>query len=214
MVVRVLERAAAAQGIDGVAAATDDERIAAAVAKAGFRALMTDPSCRNGTERIAQAARDLPADGYLNVQGDEPLVDPRALEELARLLRGGAEMATLARPLEEGEEQLPQIVKVVLDGRGRALYFSRSLIPYPRAKGEVAPLAHLGLYGFSAAALQRFARLPETALERAEGLEQLRALWHGIPIEVAVGKFRSVAVDTAEDLDRVRRLFEEEERRA
>jgi len=213
MVVRVLERAAAAQGIDAVAAATDDERIAAAVAKAGFRALMTDPSCRNGTERIAQAARDLPADGYLNVQGDEPLVDPRALEELARLLRGGAEMATLARPLEEGEEQLAQIVKVVLDGRGRALYFSRSLIPYPRAKGEVAPLAHLGLYGFSAAALQRFARLPETALERAEGLEQLRALWHGIPIEVGVGRWRSMAVDTPEDLERVRALFAQEQRR-
>ena len=213
MVVRVLERAAAAQGIDAVAAATDDERIAAAVAKAGFRALMADPSCRNGTERIAQAARDLPADGYLNVQGDEPLVDPRALEELARLLRGGAEMATLARPLEGGEEQLPQIVKVVLDGRGRALYFSRSLIPYPRAKGEVAPLAHLGLYGFSAAALQRFARLPETALERAEGLEQLRALWHGIPIEVGVGRWRSMAVDTPEDLERVRALFAQEQRR-
>ncbi len=213
MVVRVLERAAAAQGIDAVAAATDDERIAAAVAKAGFRALMTDPPCRNGTERIAQAARDLPADGYLDVQGDEPLVDPRALEELARLLRGGAEMATLARPLEEGEEQLAQIVKVVLDGRGRALYFSRSLIPYPRAEGEVAPLAHLGLYGFSAAALQRFARLPETALERAEGLEQLRALWHGIPIEVGVGRWRSAAVDTPEDLERVRALFAQEQRR-
>jgi 3-deoxy-manno-octulosonate cytidylyltransferase (CMP-KDO synthetase) len=214
MVVRVLERAAAARGIDAVAAATDDERIAAAVVKAGFRALMTDPSCRNGTERIAQAARDLPADGYLNVQGDEPLLDPRALEELARLLRGGAGMATLARPLDAGEEKLPQIVKVVLDARGRALYFSRSLIPYPRAPGEVAPLAHLGLYGFSAAALQQFARLPETALERAEGLEQLRALWHGIPIEVGVGRWRSLAVDTPEDLERVRRLFQEQRREA
>jgi len=210
MVVRVAERASRARGVDEVAVATDDERIARAVTAAGFRAVMTDPACRNGTERIAQAARDLPADGYLNVQGDEPLVDPRAIDEVARLLRAGAEMATVARPLEPGEEQLPQVVKVVLDARGCALYFSRSLIPFPRVKGELAPLAHLGLYGFSAAALQRIARLPETALERAEGLEQLRALWHGIAIQVGVGDFRSVAVDTPEDLDRVRQLWRAE----
>jgi 3-deoxy-manno-octulosonate cytidylyltransferase (CMP-KDO synthetase) len=213
MVVRVLQRASRAEGVDEIAVATDDERIARAVRQAGFRALMTDPACSNGTMRIAQAARDLPADGYLNVQGDEPLVDPRAITELARLVRNGAEMATVARYLEPGEEKQPQVVKVVLDARGRALYFSRSLIPYPRSPGEVLPLAHIGLYGFSAQTLQKFARLPETNLERAEGLEQLRALWHGIPIEVAVGKFRSAAVDTAEDLERVRRLFEEEERR-
>ncbi|HEY5678085.1 MAG TPA: 3-deoxy-manno-octulosonate cytidylyltransferase [Myxococcales bacterium] len=209
MVVRVAERAAQARGIDEVAVATDDARIAQAVAAAGFRPLMTDPACRNGTERIAQAARDLPADGYLNVQGDEPLIDPEAIAQVAAMLRAGAQLATLARPLQKGEEDLPQVVKVVLDSAGRALYFSRSLIPYPRAAGEVAPLAHIGLYGFSAAALQQFARLPETALERAEGLEQLRALWHGIPIAVGVGDFRSVAVDTPEDLERVRSLFAE-----
>jgi 3-deoxy-manno-octulosonate cytidylyltransferase (CMP-KDO synthetase) len=208
MVVRVAQQAAKAEGIDEVAVATDDERIAHAVTQAGFRALMTDPSCRNGTERIAQAARDLPADGYLNVQGDEPLVDPHAITALGKLVKAGAEMATLARHLEPGEEHLPQVVKVVLDARGRALYFSRSLIPYPRSPGEVLPLAHIGLYGFSAATLQRIARLPETNLERAEGLEQLRALWHGIPIEVGVGRYRSVAVDTPDDLERVRRLFQ------
>ena len=210
MVVRVAQRASRAEGIDEVAVATDDQRIATAVNQAGFRALMTDPGWKNGTERIAQAARDLPADGYLNVQGDEPLVDPGAIAEVARLVRNGAEMATVARHLQPGEERLPQVVKVVLDAQGRALYFSRSLIPYPRSPGEVLPLAHIGLYGFSAATLQRLARLPETNLERAEGLEQLRALWHGIPIQVGVGKFRSVAVDTPEDLERVRRLFAEE----
>lgn len=208
MVVRVAQRAAKAQGIDEVAVATDDERIFRAVTQAGFRAVMTDPACRNGTERVAQAARDLPAGGYLNVQGDEPLVDPRAIAHLARLVRGGAEMATLARPLAPGEEDLPQVVKVVLDARSRALYFSRSLIPYPRTPGEVRPLAHLGLYGFSAETLQRLARLPETSLERAEGLEQLRALWNGIPIEVGVGEYGSVAVDTPDDLERVRRLYQ------
>jgi 3-deoxy-manno-octulosonate cytidylyltransferase (CMP-KDO synthetase) len=209
MVVRVAQRASEADGIDQVAVATDDPRIADAVAGAGFRVVMTDPACRNGTERIAQAAGDVPADGYLNVQGDEPLVEPRSISEVARLLRQGAPMATVARPLEPFEEDLSQVVKVVLDSEGRALYFSRSLIPFPRAVGELQPLAHLGLYGYSAATLHRFAKLPETVLERAEGLEQLRALYFRIPIHVAVGDFRSVAVDTPEDLERVRRLFEQ-----
>jgi 3-deoxy-manno-octulosonate cytidylyltransferase (CMP-KDO synthetase) len=213
MVVRVAQRASQAQGIDQVAVATDDQRIAAAVEGAGFRAIMTDPQCRNGTERIAQAARDLKADGYLNVQGDEPLIDPRAIEQVAGLVRQGARMATLARPLQPGEESLPQVVKVVLDIRHRALYFSRSMIPYPRGPGGLAPLAHVGLYGFAAETLQQFARLPETALERAEGLEQLRALFHGIPIDVGVGNFPSAAVDTPEDLERVRQLIAGDQRR-
>ena len=213
MVVRVAERARGAAGIDEVAVATDDERIANAVQAAGFRALMTDPAWRNGTERIAQAAHDLPADGYLNVQGDEPLIYPRSIARVAELVRSGAEMVTLARPLEPGEAARPQAVKVVLDARHRALYFSRSLIPYPRREGEVAPLAHIGIYGFSAETLRRFARLEETPLERAEGLEQLRAIWHGIPIEVAVVDHRPAAVDTLEDLERVRRLFADEQRR-
>jgi 3-deoxy-manno-octulosonate cytidylyltransferase (CMP-KDO synthetase) len=213
MVVRVAQRASQAQGIDQVAVATDDPRIAAAVEGAGFRAIMTDPHCRNGTERIAQAARDLKADGYLNVQGDEPLIDPRAIAQVAGLVRQGARMATLARPLQPGEESLAQVVKVVLDSGRRALYFSRSMIPYPRGAGELAPLAHVGLYGFAAETLQQFARLPETALERAEGLEQLRALFHGIPIDVGVGDFPSAAVDTAEDLERVRQLIAGDQRR-
>ena len=207
MVVRVLQRASRAEGIDEVAVATDDERIARAVTQAGFRALMTDPGCRNGTERIAQAARKLAADGYLNVQGDEPLIDPGAITALGKLVRGGAEMATLARPLQPDEAQQPGVVKVVLDRKGNALYFSRSLIPFPRSAGELGPLAHIGLYGFSAEALQRFASLPETDLERAEGLEQLRALWHGMRISVSVGSWTSIAVDTPEDLERVRRAY-------
>jgi 3-deoxy-manno-octulosonate cytidylyltransferase (CMP-KDO synthetase) len=213
MVVRVAQRASRAEGIDEVAVATDDDRIAHAVRHAGFRAVMTSPECRNGTERIAEAAAQVPAEGYLNVQGDEPLVDPRAIAEVARLVRNGAGMATVARHLEPGEEQQPQVVKVVLDSRGRALYFSRSVIPYPRSPGEVLPLAHIGLYGFTAAVLQRLARLPETNLERAEGLEQLRALWNGIDIEVSVGKFTCAAVDTPADLERVRKLYDEEQRR-
>ena len=207
MVVRVAQRVSRAEGIDEIAVATDDERIAQAVTQAGFRAVMTDPACRNGTERIAQAARDLPADGFLNVQGDEPLIDPDAITALGKLVRGGAEMATLARPMKPEEAQQPGVVKVVLDRDGRALYFSRSLIPFPRSPGEVFPLAHIGLYGFSAETLQHFARLEETCLERAEGLEQLRALWHGLRISVSVGHWTSIAVDTPEDLERVRGIY-------
>jgi 3-deoxy-D-manno-octulosonate cytidylyltransferase len=212
MIVRVCQRADRAEGLDEIAVATDDARIAHAVTAAGFRAVMTGDA-RNGTERIAQAAALVPADAYLNVQGDEPLVDPRAITAVANLAREGAEMATAARPLQDGEAEQASVVKVVLDHHGRALYFSRSLVPYPRGEGELQPLAHLGIYGFSAAFLYRFAKLPETKLERAEGLEQLRALYYGHAIEVAVGPWTSVAVDTPEDLERARALYSEEQRR-
>jgi 3-deoxy-manno-octulosonate cytidylyltransferase (CMP-KDO synthetase) len=212
LVVRVCERAARAETLDEIAVATDDARIADAVAAAGFRAVMTGQA-RNGTERVAQAAQMVAAEGYLNVQGDEPLVDPRAITAVANLVRQGAQMATAARPLEPEEATQTGVVKVVLDHRGRALYFSRSVIPFPRSPGEVAPLAHLGIYGFSASFLYRFIQLPETGLERAEGLEQLRALYHGHPIEVAIGPWRSVGVDTPEDLERARALYTDEQRR-
>jgi 3-deoxy-manno-octulosonate cytidylyltransferase (CMP-KDO synthetase) len=212
MVVRVARIAASSQGVDEVAVATDDERIARAVRDAGFRALMTSPACRNGTERIAQAARELPADGYLNVQGDEPLLDPAAIEALAQLVRKGHAMATLARPLAPGEDVAePGLVKVVLAEDGRAIYFSRAPIPHPRAPGHVQPLVHIGLYGFSRDYLLQFAALPETALERAESLEQLRALAHGHPIQVGLGFWTSIAVDTPADLERVRRAVEAKE---
>jgi len=212
MIVRVCERAARAEGVDQIAVATDDARIAEAVCAAGFRAVMTGDA-RNGTERIAQAARSVAADAYLNVQGDEPLIDPRAITAVANLLRQGAQMATAARPLRPEEAGEPSVVKVVLDHRGRALYFSRSPIPFPRNAGEVVPLAHLGVYGFSAAFLDRFARLPETPLERAEGLEQLRALYHGHAVEVAVGPWSSAGVETPEDLERARASYLDEQRR-
>ena len=211
MVVHVAERAARALGKVNVAVATDDERIAAAVRAHGFRALLTDPACRNGTERVAQAARDFPADGYLNIQGDEPLIDPRAIEALAALVRGGATMATLARPLEDAEAEQPSVVKVVCNLKGQALYFSRSLIPYPRKRPPDpagGALAHIGLYGFSASFLQIYSRLAATALEEIEQLEQLRALAHGYSIEVAVVPYTSIAVDTPADLERVRQAMQ------
>jgi len=213
LIVRVCERASLVDGIDHLCVATDDERVASAVSRAGFRALLTPRECRNGTERIAAAAEQVRADGYLNVQGDEPLVDPGAIAAVGELLRRGAEMATAARPLASDEAADPSVVKVVLGENGRALYFSRSLVPFARNSGEVAPLAHLGIYGYSAATLRRFASLPETALERAESLEQLRALYFGQRIDVAVGPWHSVAVDTPDDLERARVEFLREKRR-
>jgi 3-deoxy-manno-octulosonate cytidylyltransferase (CMP-KDO synthetase) len=183
------------------------------VVRAGFRALLTPRECRNGTERVAAASEQVRADGYVNVQGDEPLVDPGAIAAVADLLRRGAEMGTAARPLAAGEAADPSVVKVVLGEGGRAIYFSRSLIPHARNAGEVAPLAHLGIYGYSAASLRRFASLPETPLERAEGLEQLRALYYGQRIDVAVGPWHSLAVDTPDDLERARAEFLREKRR-
>lgn len=214
MVVRVAEACARAPGVDEVVVATDDARIEAAVRAAGFRALLTSPKCRNGTERVAEAAERLDAGILLNIQCDEPLVEPAAVAALAALLRSGVEYGTLARPLLPGEEAKESVVKVVLDAKGRALYFSRSLIPFPRTPGLLPPLAHLGLYGYSRAFLRAFAQLPETALEQAEGLEQLRALFHGHPLFVRAGPWSSVAVDTPEDLETVRRILAAQDSRA
>ena len=207
MVVRVAEAASRARGVDKVVVATDYERIAAAVTDAGFEARITSEGCRNGTERVAEAARSLDGDAYLNVQGDEPLVDPAAISSLAMLLREGVAYGTLARPMLDDEAANPSVVKVVLDAKSRALYFSRSLLPFPRTPGLVRPLAHLGLYGFSRDFLQTFAQLPETALEQAEGLEQLRALFYGHALHVRVGDWTSTAVDTPADLEHVRALW-------
>ncbi len=208
MVVRVLERVRNASGVDAIAVATDDARVKDAVERAGGRAVMTSAACANGTTRVAEVARSVPADFYVNVQGDEPLLAPGAIERVAALLRAGAPMATLARPASLEELGRASVVKVVLGAGGRALYFSRATIPHSRDPHVVAPLAHVGIYGFASATLHAFAALPETDLERAEGLEQLRAIFHGIPCIVGVGDYGSPAVDTQEDLDRVRALVQ------
>jgi 3-deoxy-manno-octulosonate cytidylyltransferase (CMP-KDO synthetase) len=208
MIAHVVERVRLARGLDAVWVATDSDEIAAAARAAGARVAMTSPDCPSGTDRVAEAARAIDAELVLNIQGDEPLLPPAAVETLhATLAEGvgrGIELATLARPLEPSEEGLAQVVKVVLAEDSTALYFSRSLVPYPRQPGLVVPLAHVGLYGYTRGALQRLASLRPTALERAEGLEQLRALGHGMRMAVAVGPWKTQAVDTAEDLAQVR----------
>lgn len=210
MVVRVLERAQAARGVDQVVVATDSERIAQVVRAAGGTAVMTPAECPSGSDRVARAARQLDeADVVVNVQGDEPLLASAAIEQLLTAFDDPAvEMATLARKLTPTEFENPNVVKVVSDLRGDALYFSRAPIPHLRG-GGISPLAraHVGIYGFRADFLQRFAELPPTPLEQAERLEQLRVLEHGYRIRVVQTDYRAVGVDTPEDLERVREIF-------
>ncbi len=208
MIVHVLERAQRAKGVDRVLVATDSAAIASAVRTAGGEAVMTGADCASGTDRCAAAVRGLQdLEVVVNVQGDEPLLDPRAIERLLEAFEDPTvEMATLARPLEAGEAENPNVVKLVQDLRGNALYFSRASIPYARGEGA-EPLGHVGIYGFRADFLQTFARLAPTPLERSERLEQLRALEHGHRIRVLTTDYRSIGVDTPEDLERVRAIF-------
>jgi 3-deoxy-manno-octulosonate cytidylyltransferase (CMP-KDO synthetase) len=192
-----------------VAVATDDPRIAEAAERAGAVAVMTGPAA-TGTDRVAEAARGLhPApEIVVNLQGDEPLIEPEAIETLVAAMADGVELATLARPLDAGEAERPQVVKVVTTLAGDALYFSRAPIPHRRA-GGTSPLmrAHVGIYAFTAGALQRFAGLSPGRLEGEEALEQLRALEHGERIRVAETAYRGFGIDTPEDLERARALM-------
>jgi 3-deoxy-manno-octulosonate cytidylyltransferase (CMP-KDO synthetase) len=211
MVLHVVDACRRAGVFAEVVVATDDARIAEVVARAGARAELTRPDHLSGTDRVAEVAGRLPADGrsvVLNVQGDEPLVEPAALATLLGAFdEPGVEMATLVRPLEEAERLLPQVVKAVLDVRGDALYFSRADLPFARDGAPVQRWAHLGLYGYRRQTLARLARLQPTPLERAESLEQLRALEHGIRIRCVQTEARSLGVDTPEDLARAEALL-------
>ena len=211
MVERVYERAAAAQGIAGVLVATDDDRIAGAVARFGGAVAMTRPDHASGTDRIAEVARGLSCDIVVNVQGDEPALDPAAIEAAVEPLRADPSvlMGTLGTRLDPSADfQNPNIVKVLVDRQGYALYFSRAPVPYRREAREALTgvLRHVGLYVYRREFLLTLASLPRTPLERIESLEQLRAIEHGYRIRVVETAYSSVSVDTPEDLERVRRL--------
>ena len=214
LVVRVAELAARMETTDEVIVATDDARIAEAVEAAGLRAEMTGDH-PTGTDRVAEVLRRRHADIVLNLQGDEPLLDPGDLDALVRALLDDpeADMATLAHPFgDEDEWRDPNVVKVLVGEDGHALWFSRAAIPGAHAGGaDDAPWRmaerHVGVYAFRGASLKRFLNLPRTALERAEGLEQLRALEHGLRILVAPASGLPVGVDTPEDLERVRAIW-------
>jgi 3-deoxy-manno-octulosonate cytidylyltransferase (CMP-KDO synthetase) len=208
VIAHVVERALRARGADVVAVATDDERIAEAARQAGAQVVITGPAA-TGTDRVAQAARALSPrpDVVVNLQGDEPMLEPQAVEAVIRAVLEGAEIATLARPLDPEEWVGTQAVKVVTDARGDALYFSRAPIPHRRGGGMPAlARAHVGIYGFTADALERFAALPAGRLEQEEALEQLRALEQGLRIRVVDTNYAGFGVDTPEDLERARAL--------
>ncbi|MED5619038.1 3-deoxy-manno-octulosonate cytidylyltransferase [Ideonella sp. BN130291] len=222
MVVRVAERAALSQASDIVVAA-DDALIVDACTAHGVRVVLTRKDHPSGSDRLAEACEQLGWQGdhrVVNVQGDEPLIDPALIDACAALLdqRPDCMVSTVAHPIQDPADfSNPNVVKVVLDAANRALYFSRASIPWwrdgPQAAGvsalpSPAPLRHVGLYGYRAGFLRGFPQLAPAPLERMESLEQLRVLWHGERIAVHVSPHApGIGVDTPEDLARVRAMF-------
>lgn len=209
LIEHVYRRAAAAPGVARTVVLTDDERVAEAVRGFDGEVEMTPGDCVSGTDRIAWAARSWDAAAIVNVQGDEPLIDPELIGALVRHLAEHPDdpMVTAAAPAAAEDIDDPNVVKVVVDARGYALYFSRAPIPYRRNPEGAAPRRHLGIYGYRRDCLLRLAGLAPSPLERSESLEQLRALEHGIPIRVLEAAEASPGVDTIEDLERVEALL-------
>ena len=228
MIEHVYQRASQAQSLDQLLVATDDERIAQVVRDFGGRAVMTSPQHKSGSDRIAEVAAKLECDVVVNIQGDEPLIEPAAIDALTRPFATVPElrMSTLATRLEDYSNQLkPSVVKVVVDKEGFALYFSRAPIPHFRLDSSAEwpdnrprqhpqsglwPLRHLGLYAYTRPTLLWLSSLPQTPLEVTEGLEQLRALENGCRIKVVEVEYQSISVDTPEDLELVQRMMEGE----
>ena len=195
--------------MDQVIVATDDERITVAVSRFGGCAMMTSPEHRSGTDRIAEVTRQTDAAVVVNIQGDEPLMSPEPIDRVVEFLQAHAAvpMATVMTALAERDAPNPNIVKVVVDHDGYAMYFSRSTIPFTRQPAPAPQWKHLGLYGYQRDFLLRFSQLAPTPCEQAEQLEQLRALEHGYRIKVLETSHDSIGVDTPEDLTRVERLL-------
>lgn len=218
MVQWVYEKASQAESLNEVWVATDDERILKAVEAFGGRAVMTSKELTSGTDRIAQAADQIGADVYVNIQGDEPMMDPHGIDlATALVVSGRFQMASLMTPLKTQQDlENPTVVKVITDASARAIYFSRFPIPYSRHSpietgdmpgGEFACKRHVGLYVYTREVLFKFRSLPPSKLEKGEMLEQLRALANGISIGMAEADFESIGVDTPEDLERVRSIL-------
>jgi 3-deoxy-manno-octulosonate cytidylyltransferase (CMP-KDO synthetase) len=232
MILHVVKRAREVSMIDRVIVATDDERVLNAVLAAGEEAVMTSPDHRTGTDRLAEVAAQLKAEIIVNVQGDEPLIEPATIEAAIVPLMADPSivMSTTCEPIESAEDLLnPNVVKVIVDRNGFALCFSRNPIPFPRAAvlehGSIENALraqpellniyskHTGLYVYRREFLLTFAGLASTKLEQTEALEQLRALEHGYRIKVVPVAHRSIGVDTPEDLERVRRMKRENTKR-
>ena len=194
--------------LDQVVVATDSDEIMRFCDQQGFAARMTSGAHRSGTERVHEISTALAGDVYLNIQGDEPLTRPQHIESLIAVMQGGGEVGTLKTLAAEVDVNNPNAVKVVTDATGRALYFSRATIPHDRDGVRPVYYKHLGFYGYRKAALEKFVRWPESALERSERLEQLRFLENGIPIFVGETPFDTVGVDREEDIRRVEEILE------
>jgi 3-deoxy-D-manno-octulosonate cytidylyltransferase len=217
LVERVYERARDARRLQRLLVATDDDRIVTAVRAFGGEAVLTSSEHASGTDRLAEVARSVPAEIYVNIQGDEPLLDARDVDALIEGLESdpAIDMTTLCEALPDARAASdPNVVKVVCDDRGRALYFSRSPIPHvrddsrpPRASTSGPWLRHVGLYAYRSGFLSDFATWPPGALERLEGLEQLRALERGRTIRVLPARGRYLGVDRPEDVDAVERAL-------
>ncbi len=214
MICRVYERAKLSKSVAEVIVATDDERIFDAVEKNSGRAIMTRADHKTGTDRLAEVAEKFPnVEVIVNVQGDEPLIEPALIDELvAEFVKDkNLQMATVATELtDDAEIKNPNNVKVVLDKNNNALYFSRSPIPYPRNAGKAKIFKHIGIYAYRRNFLLDYAKMTPTPLEQSESLEQLRALENGFKIRVIKSSCRFVGVDTEEDLKLVNEIYRRE----
>lgn len=208
MIQYVYERARRASILDEVIVATDDLRIKEAVERFGGKVAMTSPKHPTGTDRSGEVIKDLDVNVVINIQGDEPLIDPKLIDEVGQPLLDDPkiEMATLAHEITTKEKHIdPNVVKVVADAQGFALYFSRSLIPYPRRTENFHVYEHIGIYAYRKNFLLKYIQLPSTSLEKTESLEQLRALENGYKIKVIVTEeYTGLSVDTKEDLEKVK----------
>lgn len=194
--------------LDDVILATDSQEILQACTKHGCNVRMTSDKHRSGTERVHEVSQSVPADVYINVQGDEPMVRPEQIDTIVDLMaRSEVMVGTLKTPANAADVGNPNAVKVVTDSNGKALYFSRATIPHDRDGTHPKYFKHLGIYAYRKPALDRFVTLPESSLERAERLEQLRFLENGIPIYATETPFDSIGVDTEEDFQRVQALL-------
>jgi 3-deoxy-manno-octulosonate cytidylyltransferase (CMP-KDO synthetase) len=209
MLAHVVEAARRCGQLADVIVATDSEEVLAVCKQNGWRAEMTSASHRSGTERVWEVAQRVPADVYVNVQGDEPLARPEHISALlAPMQNPRVLVSTVKTPCSAADVNNPNAVKVVTDLNGRALYFTRATVPFDRDNtGSVQRFKHLGFYAYRREALQKFCAWPESELERAERLEQLRFLDHGIDIHVAETPYDTVGVDTDEDLRRVEEML-------
>ena len=213
LLARVYKGVQQCASLDQVIVATDSDEILRFCEREGFRARMTSAAHRSGTERVHEISGVIPADVYLNVQGDEPLTRPEHIDTLIEVMQGtGVEVGTLKTVAPEVDINNPSAVKVVTDSAGRALYFSRATIPHDRDGQRPRYYKHLGFYGYRKTALDKFVRWPESSLERSERLEQLRFLENGVPIYVAETPFDTVGVDTEDDVRRVEEIIRERSR--